>query len=714
MVLAIACTKDKTGEEENNGGNGGGNGGGGQVTEVLVTSIAVEGETFDMAENAGQKKISVTLSPSEAKVSKHLDVTCEQDGNLDYTLADDAILVTPKKKGQAKFTLKPLKGPAEAKSFTVNVLDREPELKAITIKKDGDVSGDALVVTETGQRKLEATVTNEFGNTAIVDLEWKVATGSDIISIDPSSGIVSGLKPGDATVSVKVVSNPELVATGNVKVSAISSVSIAAVTGLEGNTLKLATGSSISLTAIVKNDLGKVFSTPVEWSSSNSSKVSVNGSGTVTANGSDGSAEITCSVKAKTSVYKKITVSIVPKPATISIYGKADSDNNLVEELKPNGSMSLDVRVLPLDANQEIEVEITQESGYNSSCVLTYTTTQVSRTEGNFTRVTLKFNGTPDVKYRQVKIKAKANTSVSRACKFYCFDYFGKEIKVGDYVYRSSDRTKYRAEDCGRRTKDGQFIGGKAKTPPTVSGYEYIGVIASLDLPSDSDFLKASMLSDVYDPTLKRKSGFRKSNLVGFENFSGSHALVIAKKHSNPMKWQVTPSCIAQDNSVNTYKLNSLYGVLAFSDVELNSSIGTTYVKYGFLSSLIIKRYSGLQQVENNKVLPMNYINELNDGYESTESASGKSTTGWFIPGKGEFELITDYSWAESLKNSLSDSWDIKSTDQIYWLIEETAVNGVYDAFISTDIYGNILARFGNVSKNPSSSQPRVRPMLYL
>ena len=110
----------------------------------------------------------------------------------------------------------------------------------------------------------------------------------------------------------------------------------------------------------------------------------------------------------------------------------------------------------------------------------------------------------------------------------------------------------------------------------------------------------------------------------------------------------------------------------------------------------------------------MTYITELDPGFEATESASGRSATGWFIPGKGEFEFITDYSWVESLNNSLSDSWDIKSTDQIYWLVEETAANGVYDAMIYTDIYGTIAARFENVSKNPSSSQPRVRPMLYL
>ena len=615
LAIAFGCKPEPKPENPGNGDNN--NNDQEETAIVSLNSIIVEG-SYDFAEDAGEKKIPVSLQPSIGKVSRDVEVSCQQDGNLDYSLLDDGIMVTPRKKGKAVFTLSPLKGPAEVKSFTVNVLDKTPELVSVTVKSTGDNYSDgALLVSENGKGQLEATVLNEFGNAAIEDLSWEVTSGSDVISVEASTGVVTALKPGSAGVKVTVVSKPKLTATGKVKV--------------------------------------------------------------------------------------------VPNPTSISIVGHAYSDD-IVEEIKAGGSMSLDVKVVPSGANQALSIGLTSESGSNSSCVLSFTTTP----NGEYTRVTVRFNNVPDIKYHGIVIKAKGDEKVSRTCKFYCFDYFGKELKVGDYVYRSSDKTKYRAEDCGRRTKDGQFIGGKAKTPPTVSGYEYIGVIASLDISPYEDFLKASMLSEVSDFNLQRKSGFRKSNLVGFENFSGKHALVIAKNHSNPMKWQETPSCIAQDNSVNTYKLNSLCGELAFSQDQLNSSIGTTYVKYGFLSSLIIRRYNGLQTDANKKVAPMTYITELDPGFEPTENSTGKSATGWFIPGKGEFEFITDYSWAESLKNNLSDSWDIKSTNQIYWLIEETAANSVYDAFISTDIYGVIKARFENVSKNPSASQPRVRPMLYL
>ncbi|MBR6345952.1 MAG: hypothetical protein IKR69_01020 [Bacteroidales bacterium] len=617
LAIAFGCKPE---QKPANPGNGDNNNNDPEETAIVsLNSIIVEG-SYDFAEDAGEKKIPVSLQPSIGKVSRDVEVSCQQNGNLDYSLLDDGIMVTPRKKGKAVFSLMPRAGKASEKTITVNILEKEPELMDVWINTNLDNYSDGvLIVSYPGKGQLEACVMNEFENLAVVELNWEVTSGKDVISVDASSGEVTALKPGNAEVKVTVVSKPELTATGKVKV--------------------------------------------------------------------------------------------VPKPTAVYIDGHGES-GEFTEELKPGGTMSLNVRIYPVEAFQDFDVVVTAESGANPACELTHSTSP----NGQYTTLTLKFNGTPDIKYRAVKIISKAEHSVSRTCKFYCFDYFSDEIKIGDYVYcKSSDKTVFRAEDCGRRTKDGQYLDGKAKTPPSVSGYEYIGVIASFDLPLDDDFLKASMLSDVSDPKHKNISGFRKSNLSGFENFPGRHALVISKNHSSPMKWQSSPVAIVSDKSVNAYHLNPLNGVLAFSQEEKDAGLGTTYIKYGFLSSRIIIRYTGLQNTENKKVLPADYVYNLETSFDPTTSDSGKSSTGWFIPGKGEFELLgADLGWLESLNSSGSDPWDVSGL-HYYWLIEEAGAGKAKTMVLSlSNLTGEISKIVGNSIKNPSSDQPRVRPVLYL
>ena len=306
-------------------------------------------------------------------------------------------------------------------------------------------------------------------------------------------------------------------------------------------------------------------------------------------------------------------------------------------------------------------------------------------------------------------ITSAAKESVSRVAKFYCFDYFDTDLKVGDYVYYNSSNGKFRAEDCGRRTATGYF-GGNPKTPPTVSGFNFIGVVASLSIPGDNDFLKASMLASCADNTHKSISGFRRSNLIGLDNFSGAHALVIARNHSASMKWSSTSWEIAKDNTINTYHLNPLNGVLAFSKAQANANSGMTYVPYGFLAYRIQRRYNALQNNENRKILPVDYVKNYGTGTstvsEPTTSSSGKSSTGWFLPGQEDMKLL-DLACRYSLTASGCDAFP---SNVRYWTVEEYSATSAGMAEILADNWE--AWHFQNYQKN--STEARARAFLYL
>ena len=696
LLCLAACQADPIPSGNTPSGGGQGNDG------VLIAQISVVG-SIDIAENAATVKVPVSLEPSEASLSADAIVRCEQDGVLNYNVLSDGIEITPVKQGNAVFTISPKKGPAADASFTVHVLEKEPALVSIGINKVGDsFSGGKLILTETGSFQLEATVMNEKGNASMDRRVWTLKSGSGVVSLG-ENGLVTALKAGDAVVSVSPASAPNLKDELSISVAEISTVNFTATGGsFENGVLPLSEGGSVQLTAIVKNSQGKVFNTPVTWSVAEGTCVSVDQTGKVSAKASSGTAKVKATVTAKPSVSGTASIRIVPNPQSIEIYGNPNL--NIPEELKKGGNTTLKVRVLPADAVQDVNVVVNVPSGANNSCTLKATTT----VSGGYTNIKLQASSTSDVKYREVVITSVAKSSVSASWKFYICDYYDTDLKVGDYVYYSSSTGKFVSRDSGRRCgdsflNDSYQMGSQPKTPPTVSGYSYIGVIGSTNVPSADDFLKASMLSGCADPVHKNISGLRRSTLIGLDNNSGAHVLVVAAKHTDATVWQVSSAdgkLVAEDTGINVYPLFPLRGTLALSQYEQENGHGTTYVEYGFLSYRLLKRYNGLQTNQGSKVSPVLSIASYTPSIEP--ATSGQTSTGWFLPGKGDVSLVENAALV-ALNNSLSDPIP---TDTYYWSVEEHSGN-----FAGS--YARVKDFWDNMSDRKSKSF-RARAFLYL
>ncbi len=676
---------------------------GNDITRILVSS------PVDIWENAGARKIPVTLEPSTARVDTDVKVTCKPEDVVSYTLESDGIIITPLRVGEAVLTLSPKAGEvttANMVKLTVNVLETEPVPASVAIRKEGaDFSGGALSLTETQEYQLEATVINDKGNVSAEEVVWKVTSGDGVISIG-KDGRITADAAGSATVSVSPASAPEIKDQLNVTVSALASVSVdRSLDGFEGNIFRISTGATVQLSATVKNAKGNVFATPLTWEiTEGASLFHVDYKGQLTATGAQGDGKIKVSVAARPSISEVVRLRIIPLPQKIQVYGHDDAQD-IQDQLRPGGTMDLRVKVYPTEADQRITVKISSESGSDKNCVLSATTTP----DGEYTRVRVSFNKVSDIKYHSLIITSAAKEAVSRTARFYCFDYYETDLKVGDYVYYNTSNGKFRAEDCGRRTATG-YIGGAPKTPPTVSGFNFIGVVASLSIPDDNDFLKASMLASCADNVHKSISGFRRSNLIGFDNFNGAHALVIARSHSTPMKWSAANVEIAKDNSINTYHLNPLNGVLAFSKDQASSNSGMTYVPYGFLAYRIMRRYNGLQNNANRKVLPADYVQSYGSGTAAvsvpTTSASGKSSTGWFLPGKGDLSLM-DMSCRFSLTAAGCDAFPSNAQ---YWTTEERFSTSA----ITAEILGGNWDAWHFQGYQKSTTDARARAFLYL
>ena len=670
-------------------------------TGVEIFGISAP-ESIDIAENAAAVKVPVALDPSTASLKEDVSLACQPEGIVEYRVEADGILITPRKQGTAVFTLSAKKGPASKATLTVHVLEKEPALVSITIQKEGDsFSGGKLILTETGTFALSAKILNEKGNSSMDRQVWTLKSGTDVVSLS-ESGVLTALTPGEAVVSVSPASAPELKDELSVSVAAIATVSFTAQGGsFNSGVLPLSEGGSVQLIAIVRNSLGGAFSTPVTWRVSEGNCVSVDQNGIVKATASSGTASVQATVTARPAVSGTARIRIVPNPRSIELYGNPDI--SIPEEIKKGGTMTLKVRVLPADAVQDVKVAIEAQAGCDNACKLTAS----QNVSGGYTNITLSASNVSDIKYRDVVITSVASPSVSLRWRFYVCDYYDSDLKVGDYVYYNSSDKKFVSRDCGRRTdtgflSDSYEMGTTPKTPPAVSGYTYIGVVATTDIPDEEDFLKASMLADCADPVLKNVSGFRRSSLIGLDNNKGAHVLVVAARRAETSSWQIvfgdgTP--VVSDTEINVYPLYPLRGVLSLSQYE-TSGYGKTYVSYGFLAYRLLKRYNGLQNNDGKRVRPVMSVASYTPSIEP--ASSGKTSTGWFLPGRGDVSLVEEAA-VIALGNSQSDPMTI---GEKYWMVEEDS-GSFAEAFSRQKTFWD----WWSERKNTSA---RVRAFLYL
>ena len=228
-------------------------------------------------------------------------------------------------------------------------------------------------------------------------------------------------------------------------------------------------------------------------------------------------------------------------------------------------------------------------------------------------------------------------------------------MKPGDYVYCNG--STFLSKDCGLRQVGSSNIyvdaSGKRTNKPTttgtVSGYTYIGVIASTMLPENDDFMGCGWLAQCKNksnaPELYGKPrNFRKSKLCGLSNAPSTHALMIKGDQEAAGKWQKKALEVAtEDSKVDGIYVSQLNGILAFSNEQkerLNSGpagLNYSYCNSGFIAYLLQWYFNLKSTASDTKVLPVSLISAYTDVPTVWDD---KGTTGWFLPGELEWSLI--------------------------------------------------------------------------
>ena len=501
-------------------------------------------------------------------------------------------------------------------------------------------------------------------------------------------------------------------------------------TSFSGSVLQLNEGQSYDLQATVMTDKGTAsLDTKLTWTvTSGSAYISVSESGRVTAKALSVEdpvyAKVKVTVQENTSLSDVVDVRISPlppEPTNLVLTGLSLNANNEMF-LKKGTEDSFTVKVNPDKASQDYEVSITWSETSSAHTYLQY------QTSGQ--QVTLQ-GKLSNHKQFTVTVKAAANWDVKQSFIVYVCDYDKYDVKPGDYVFNKSGYF-YRA-DCGLRyAYDGQIwtnsyqgdddkVSGSPKSCPADgyfgSGSTFVGVVATVDLPEDGDFMGCSCLSRCWDGTnasgLYEYNAFRKSSFAGIWSIGAgrnSHALVVKKDQTASTQWQKNTS----DGQLSTYTYtyngtpkvyqSQLYNIWAFSSDEAVSE-SWVYKQSGFVSHLLLNFYNNHQNSPGKcEVLPVQTINGYTD---MPKISDGKGTTGWFLP--GELEWLSIKNNLVIVNKSLTKAGSSRGAVTLsgyYWSTMEISATTVYK-------YQVISTGASKYSANKTDSYS-ARAVLYL
>ena len=532
-------------------------------------------------------------------------------------------------------------------------------------------------------------------------------------------------KIGSTTLTVQSVANEDIKASCTVAIAAVPAApkSVAVVkTGshfIDGN-LVLGNGEDFQLEAKVTDVNNAVSSSyKVAWSLvSGEDYIDLSAAGKVTAK-ANGTATVKVEVENYPAISTTLTVKVLQAPTSISfIYtGEYQPNGNGEVVLKRGKSTSFMINVQPADAIPVVNVSVANSLLINASVSgKTVTVTGVNFTTSATT----------------LTITSPYNSSISKSIKFYVFEYDKKDVKPGDYVY--SNGTQVRSADSGLRHINPLVyvdpstgnIASKPTFPGTslsgYSGYNYVGVVAKNSLPDDNDFLGCSWLSqcrngsNATDLTYGAIRNYTKSDLGGFANNSSAHGLVVAANSRNSsLKWQDKTECIGWSNDykkvdgINIYQ-SQLRGILAFSKEQrdefanykkergyLDSSnnwVGEydehgnpiydypykdcAYVESGLVAHLLMNFYNKHLNNSDYTVLPVDRIDSSTSLKMKLYGSSTKpATTGWFLPGKLEWDIIKyNYTVVNNSLYQASSSSELGAS--AYWSTEEGGTDYAY------------------------------------
>ena len=691
----------------------------GTVTTVEVESLKLdlEGNSISIAENAGQQYIDVIMEPKTALVEDCLRASVENEDIIKCSLYEHSIGITPKKIGSTKLTLRPKSGPVDPVTLTVTVTEKPAKPVSITIAKSGSGFADGnLMLTVDDTYTLSATTKDDKGGNSLEAKVWTVTNGDDVVSVDETSGKVTALKEGVATISVHPVSDESIKDEVPVSVTGIASVKIdrSGEAFVSGNTFNVTAGGTIKFSASVKNGRGETVSRDLTWAIESGSGASIDQNGLFTAaNSANGQIQVSASVKKYPSIKDVVTVGVVPIPTGIEITGwNSDTEINL----KEGESTTFTVKVIPANAAQTVNIKFQDTANYNMSSHFDVSEQTVSGGK-KFT-----VRGLTQT-YRKVvmTVSPKSNDKITESRTLTVDLYYSSDVKSGDYIYYNGNASApaFKSVDCGLRFQDGSSLrwkSGQPESPSTLSGWTLVGVLVTTDLPSDDDFLGLSKLNDCTDGTkatgLYEYRNFRKSSLIGLSNKSGVHGLVISGVDSEDVTWNGTKTATMNwqrsrtelianttDKGGGLYQYQ-LRGKIALSSDEAAASYGT-FVSYGLLSHLLLDFYNKHLNNKDYTVEPVNYVESLHQNKFPIPDINSGKCTGWFVPGEAEWKLYKNN--INTVKPVISSYSQFSKTFFAYWTTMEMNADKAY--YFST---GN------NLLTTVKATDAHVRPMFYL
>ena len=319
---------------------------------VEVDGVAFETKSYTM-EVGGEFQLNLVFNPVNATNKKvtYL-VTASRTTASDFISVSPSGLVTAKSKGTGTVTV------VTDEAFYKDVCSIEVKDKIYK------VTSILLPATETVKQGKSISLTPEIlpSNATNKNVTWSSSNTS--IATVTSGGAVTGVNQGSATITARSVDSSELTATCVVTVT--EPVRVSGLT-LSSSSLTLKQGKTATLTATVSPS--DAYDKSITWTSSNSSAVSVDSKGIVTAITAGGSATITATTN-DGGYTATCSVSVEDKePAdawTVMLYiCGADLESK-------NGLATSDLKEILSVGGQPDDVNIVIQTGGASSWKTTY------------------------------------------------------------------------------------------------------------------------------------------------------------------------------------------------------------------------------------------------------------------------------------------------------------------------------------------------------
>ena len=294
------------------------------VKPVVPTSITFNPTEVEMVKGA-EMKLTYTVDPTNASTE---GLTWTSSANV--AIVSEAGVVTAISAGTA--TIKVKNGDTELGTCQVKVL--APAAKAIALVETAEVKMNETL-------ELKATVTP---SDASATLEW-TSDDTNVATVDQSTGVVTGKKPGTAKITVTIKDDTTISATCEVTVLPCDPTSVTITT--EGNVTEVNAGNTLQLT--LKFDPEGANAENLTWTSNDEKVATVSETGLVRGV-KKGTAKITVTVKVnkETELTANFDVTVLaPDPIAVTLPATAT--------VAKDGTLTLTPTLTPSDATTTFE-----------------------------------------------------------------------------------------------------------------------------------------------------------------------------------------------------------------------------------------------------------------------------------------------------------------------------------------------------------------------